>query len=312
MTPETPVGFDLPELDTVKTPADETAYFHAVFDHLEKTIGAGSMRLVTPRDFGDREPAKPANFYQASEISVYFQLFGGCAFKLKHETIELRPGDVLLLDMEKAESEVSNNFGGNDFLNLVVIAAMKYADFHIGCSGRGRLSDRIPHVGPYYRLGTAATLCALTAALAGCCETFHPERDRVCEQLCLALIGYLRRQLVEFPESAPSPEERFRPCRLAIDARTIIVNDAPKQFHTAATLAERLGCSPNYLASCFRRDYRVSIREYVEEMRWELACKLLRRHRLGIAEVAERCGFAYPSYFTRCFRKRFGCLPSNF
>lgn len=51
----------------------------------------------------------------------------------------------------------------------------------------------------------------------------------------------------------------------------------------------------------------------VRELRLALAGELLLRHPgAPVAEVARRAGFTDPSYFARCFRRRFECTPSQF
>lgn len=304
------VLFDLPEFQTVDNPAAERDYFMRIFDLLERELAAGRMRIIYPVFSRNWLKRDWASFYQAANVSIYFQLSGGCGFRLENKTIEVYPGDILVLDGEKAELELSNNFGGDDFINLVVLAGLKYSDFHIGCSGRGRISERKPLVGPQVRLDDTVFYHSLVTTLVRDLGDGFNGRHPVAEKLCMVLIEALRRDLLEARRGI-GPEEEFHPCRLARKARLLIVSEAPETFHSATTLADRLGCSPNHLAWVFRRDYRISIKRYVDELRWELARKLLRQNQLTIAEIAELCGFAHPAYFTKRFRERFGILPSE-
>lgn len=50
---------------------------------------------------------------------------------------------------------------------------------------------------------------------------------------------------------------------------------------------------------------------FIRDLRLEKARGLLKRKTGNISEVAYEVGFGNPSYFAKCFAKRFGCLPSQ-
>jgi AraC-like DNA-binding protein len=49
---------------------------------------------------------------------------------------------------------------------------------------------------------------------------------------------------------------------------------------------------------------------FIKEYRLNEALKLLRKNAGNISEVAFEAGFTSPSYFTKCFKKKFGLLPA--
>jgi signal transduction histidine kinase/ligand-binding sensor domain-containing protein/DNA-binding response OmpR family regulator len=55
----------------------------------------------------------------------------------------------------------------------------------------------------------------------------------------------------------------------------------------------------------------LSISELVQYMRLQRARDLLEKRVSTVAEIAFQVGFRSPSYFTACYRERFGCLPSE-
>jgi len=52
--------------------------------------------------------------------------------------------------------------------------------------------------------------------------------------------------------------------------------------------------------------------EFIKEYRLSKALKLIQKHRGNISEIAFETGFSTPSYFTQCFHKRYGILPSEY
>ncbi len=55
-----------------------------------------------------------------------------------------------------------------------------------------------------------------------------------------------------------------------------------------------------------------STSEFIRNIRLQRAAELLRLHKYQIGEVAYQVGFSHLSYFAKCFKERFGVLPSEF
>lgn len=52
------------------------------------------------------------------------------------------------------------------------------------------------------------------------------------------------------------------------------------------------------------------LHQFIKNHRLEEAMKLLQRKAGNVAEIAFETGFSSPSYFTKCFQKKYGCMPS--
>ena len=55
----------------------------------------------------------------------------------------------------------------------------------------------------------------------------------------------------------------------------------------------------------------VSVNQFVRRVRLERAHELLKQDNGPISEVAYRVGFTSPSYFAKCFKEQYGCLPNE-
>jgi len=78
------------------------------------------------------------------------------------------------------------------------------------------------------------------------------------------------------------------------------------------SVAERFGCSTRHVHRVFSRN-DISLTDFIWNARLEQCAKALRAGgRAGIAEIAFAHGFNNVSHFSRTFRKRFGCTPSEY
>ncbi len=88
-----------------------------------------------------------------------------------------------------------------------------------------------------------------------------------------------------------------------------------RSFQKAISLEEvaaHLKASPFYLSRIFSRESDFSFVEYLTEVRMNEAKKLLRDGRYIVADVAMMVGYEDSTYFSRVFKKRFGCSPGKF
>ncbi len=92
-------------------------------------------------------------------------------------------------------------------------------------------------------------------------------------------------------------------------AREIIDADPAREL-PLRDLAEMTGVSVDHLRHVFRREHGVAPHAYRLRRRLEMACALLDAGAVGVAEVAERCGFADAFYFSRLFARTFAMPPS--
>jgi AraC-like DNA-binding protein len=71
-----------------------------------------------------------------------------------------------------------------------------------------------------------------------------------------------------------------------------------------------VGCSKSQLYRKMISLTGKSPNTFIQEYRLKEALKLLSRKRGNISEIAFETGFSSPSYFTKCFKKKFGVLPA--
>ena len=77
------------------------------------------------------------------------------------------------------------------------------------------------------------------------------------------------------------------------------------------TMAAKLKVSRTSLYTLMRSEFGVTPAEFILDHRLKHAEKLL-KDGLKVREVAMKCGFADPKYFSKVFKKYYGILPSTY
>jgi AraC-like DNA-binding protein len=92
----------------------------------------------------------------------------------------------------------------------------------------------------------------------------------------------------------------------------IIENNITNPGFRVETFVKEIGMSR---AQLYRKMHALcgqSVKGFVRIVRLKQAALLLQHPTTTIAEVAYRVGFNNPAYFSECFRKQFGLLPSQY
>ena len=117
--------------------------------------------------------------------------------------------------------------------------------------------------------------------------------------------------LVQLYDCARAEHADTRLFRIVKEAEKWI-REAPQEHLDLAAFAEEHHVSYDHFRECFRRYLGVPPYDFLLNCRLIIAKKMLREQAYSVKEIAERCGFARPSDFSRFFRSRTGLSPSEF
>ncbi len=90
------------------------------------------------------------------------------------------------------------------------------------------------------------------------------------------------------------------------------INDHIHEKITTDMLAHYCGVYKNKLYEVFRSHFGMTIVEYIETERLRRAIIYLKNSNYTISEIASAMGYPSQSYFTKIFKKHFGCTPGNY
>lgn len=107
-------------------------------------------------------------------------------------------------------------------------------------------------------------------------------------------------------------------------ARMNISNAEAKRFHEVkalllerlnqppklAELAQLAGMNVSKLTFGFKQLFGLSVYDFIRQQRLEMAYQMLVHQQMSIGDVAYACGYT-DSHFSKAFKQRFGCLPSQ-
>jgi AraC family transcriptional regulator len=90
------------------------------------------------------------------------------------------------------------------------------------------------------------------------------------------------------------------------------INRDPAGDYNLKFLADQAGVTVSYFCRIFKQAVGMSPHDYVLKVRLDRAKQLLAKPEIPISRVAELCGFAGSSQFTRSFNQNFGQSPSAY
>lgn len=131
------------------------------------------------------------------------------------------------------------------------------------------------------------------------------------ERDCL-LVETLLDTLFEPADAEKSFEQdRPEPVRRALKWLREQLDENPHEQISLDAIAVAAGCSAKHLCRLFKQAIGHSPAQTATLLKLQLGLALLGRTNLTITEIAHRCGFENPFYFTRCFSKTFGRAPTH-
>ncbi len=111
----------------------------------------------------------------------------------------------------------------------------------------------------------------------------------------------------EFISPLSPPEEIF--VRQLMD---LLETSWDKDHFTIRDLAREMGVSKSQMYRKINALTGLSPNDFLQGFRLDRALNWIGKKKGNISEIAYRSGFNSPSYFSKCFKKRFGLLPSQY
>ncbi len=182
-------------------------------------------------------------------------------------------------------------------------------------------TEDVENASNYYHFPTLGTLPAtqrvttLFRQLLDLSRTWQEEQGQMLDYCCSTLLMELTLEMnreshkgealeggEEMEQAKPQVQQAIR------EAMDYITMNCHKQMDSAM-VAQHLHYNPDYFASLFRKQTGMTITQYLNKMRIELAKRLLVNENVSIKEAAYSSGFQDEKYFMRIFKRQEGMTP---
>ncbi len=139
--------------------------------------------------------------------------------------------------------------------------------------------------------------------------TLPPVAAEKMEQAGMLLHAALQSWAAAYPETLLERELSRRGRSVVMQALDLVTNRL-EQGIDAAQVAKALYITPSALNRAFQRECGLTLHAYIENSRYELACRLLRETSQSVSALALNVGFSQDMDFSRWFRRRSGMSPT--
>jgi AraC-like DNA-binding protein/mannose-6-phosphate isomerase-like protein (cupin superfamily) len=247
---------------------------------------------------GDSNPHGHLDYYEVMVVAE-----GAGQQRLAAGAQPLRAGDVLLVRPGDQHGLTGFGPGGMRFFNIAFPAETWRSFAALATVEQAPAWDEAPL--PPLTPAADADDTARQAALDAChlaLERFHDVPTT------LDLVGFWTRVIPLLPRAAGPPAGA--PAWLAAACAAMRQEDnlrvgVPRMLELAQVSAA-------HLARSMRRHHRTTPTAFVTELRLRHAAALLATTDDPVTRIADRCGFASPSYFTRCFQRVHHAAPRDY
>ncbi len=255
-------------------------------------------RIIVPELIGLHRSRPGAHFHPTPEF--FLQTGGASEFDCPSGRFTLRKGDLCIMPPGVPHAETPRNRGGR----YEVLVLMREGRGLVALRGREHPKGFIQSADVRsFAGGGAAFHCLELAVQATAMDSTF--RDGFRRGLTLSFLSAMASAL---RQPADHVEERHG-SPLVTEAERIVRIDIARSDLSVRSVAARSGCSPDHLTRCFQTIHGMSLGVWITRERIQMACDLLARRNLNVAEIGWACGFKGPSYFIRVFKAHTGTTP---
>jgi AraC-like DNA-binding protein len=166
----------------------------------------------------------------------------------------------------------------------------------------------LPDGGAFRRLDAPMVVRDMALARAALATRAEVDAKDVASQLVAEALAVLISSIVL--QRAPQTERVAPRWISSVRERLDCAGDA---LPSLTDLARDVGRNPAYVAATFQRAYGVSVGVYFRRLKlWQARDQIDLDPSLSLSDIAQDCGFADQSHFTRHFRRLIGITPGAY
>lgn len=240
--------------------------------------------------------------------------YGEGSYMIDGRNYPILPGDIFVINNKEPHMAVHQSIHDGS-LKLTVLA------FDISLLWRNKEISRF--LTPFFsrkeqfshRIGSQSRYYPQMAELFRTIAQEYQEQEKGWQSGVESLLMYLLTLLYRCYDEKQELEEERKDFQKLYTRICAVFEYIDRHFCESITLdqlAELVSLSPHYLCKCFKKVTGRTIFEYIEQMRIQYSCYLLRTTEDSILDIAWNSGFRTVSYYNRVFKKSEGISPRDY
>lgn len=243
------------------------------------------------------------DFHYHSSYEIYYLSKGGRKMLVGDRVYELFPGDVILLPPNALHRSMHS--GPHTRINIVFTD--RYLSEYFSSAAAEYLTSCFDT--EFIRLSQEENQLFINF-FAGLSKNYKSKRNCF---IALAEILDLFADAAERQKNNPLPRKSYFS---NVSPKTdSVIEYLCENYGTISTIdeiADSCYINKSYMCRLFKKETGVTIFEYLNNIRINHACELLRSTPKSVTDIAAECGFSGISYFSRVFKANMECTPLTF
>jgi AraC-like DNA-binding protein len=220
--------------------------------------------------------------------------YGRIKIEKRNETINLASGDIIIMPEKKKHRFYGADKKPFDFLNIVYFGSLPK-----------EIAEKRFHLSPEER-----------SLLARIKEESLEMQTRYSEMIILKMneliFSLQRKARVKSSEEKNKGENTVKYRSKLVNYALAFLHENYSHPFDAGEVAKHAGISKSHLRSLVRNETGKNLRTHLQEIRMDIAQKLLRESYNNIAEIAFKTGYQSVPHFCRIFKEKTGMTPAQY
>lgn len=246
------------------------------------------------------------HWHQYLELILVDQ--GSCTVQVGHLSYTCQPGDLIVIPSNKLHS-MQPSLEGRYY--AVVIGELVFKDLMTDPDLKAMVRPLFAStlMTPIHITSTMPLQGPIRQSLMTVIETYGHQQYKGHKAQLKVDLCQLMIHLNQCRRSAPSQEEGLTLNPMIKEVMTYLTRHYDRKI-SLQDICDKYHLSPQHFCREFKKYTGKTYLNYLTDYRLAKANAFLQTTQLPIAEISQLTGFGNATYFTRVYKKRFGCPPS--
>ena len=133
----------------------------------------------------------------------------------------------------------------------------------------------------------------------------HTNLDMITESTLLYTLSAIERRT---PEKIKLEKAKYTALRI----KQFIDDNIQNPDLNLDMIGRACSYNKNYISDVFKKNMGITLVQYINNMRIQTSCELMKRNITCIKDIAFMCGFSDSLYFSKLFKKQMGLSPRDY